>query len=287
MFFASQFKPSRVVILNQPLASPSLWNPALTENPLRSDTSKPGAYEIKFLIDESRMSQFIPVVESKMKRDSFADPKTGGYSVEGIYYETQDINVFDKTPGYSRKKFRIRRYAGGAALFLERKFKRKGIVTKRRIELDALQLVEMLQATPRTEPNPEASSESSPQTELEWFVRRLDRRMLRPTLCIAYDRVAFLQMDHLGPIRLTIDRNVGCCKLNQLGFPDRSSYQGILEGKCIVELKYREAMPTTFRQFIDDFQLKVQPVSKFRHGMLATGLASPPVGDSSEGAEPC
>lgn len=273
--------------MNQPLASPSLWNPTLSENPSRSAESKLGAYEIKFLVDESLVNEFIPVVESKMKRDSFADSQTGGYSVEGIYYETQELNVFDKTPGYSRKKFRIRRYSGGAALFLERKSKRKGIVTKRRIQLEDLQLAEMLQAVPPPKPNPQADSKSSPQTELDWFVRRLDRRMLRPTLCIAYDRVAFLQMDHLGPIRLTIDRSVGCCKFNQVGFPDRASYQRILDGKCIVELKYREAMPNTFRQFIEEFQLKVQSVSKFRHGMLATGLASPPAGESSEGTEPC
>ena len=238
-------------------------------------------------MDESLVEQLIPVVQTKMKLDSFADPKTGGYSVEGIYYETQELNVFNKTPGYSRKKFRIRRYSEGATLFLERKSKRRGIVTKRRIQLDANQLPEMLQTTSESESATTPNSDSSGPTELDWFARRLERLMLRPTLCIAYDRVAFLQMDQLGPIRLTIDRSVGCCKSNQLGFPDRSSYQRILDGKCIVELKYREALPNTFRQFIEDFQLKVQPVSKFRHGMVATGLASPQRHTDSEGAETC
>ncbi len=238
-------------------------------------------------MDESLVEQLIPVVQTKMKPDSFADPKTGGYSVEGIYYETQELNVFNKTPGYSRKKFRIRRYSEGATLFLERKSKRKGIVTKRRIQLDANQLLEMLQATPTFESLNTPNSGASGDTELKWFARRLERLQLRPTLCIAYDRVAFLQMDQLGPIRLTIDRRVGCCRLNQLDFPDRSSYQKILEGKCIVELKYREALPNTFRQFIEDFQLRVQPVSKFRHGILATGLAWPQDRTDSEGTETC
>ena len=273
--------------MNQPLASPSLWNPAASESQSRTGEVKLGAYEIKFLVDESLVEQLIPVVQTKMKPDSFADPKTGGYSVEGIYYETQELNVFNKTPGYSRKKFRIRRYSEGATLFLERKSKRKGIVTKRRIQLDANQLLEILQAIPISESANTPNSGASGDTELNWFARRLERLQLRPTLCIAYDRVAFLQMDQLGPIRLTIDRRVGCCRLNQLGFPDRSSYQKILEGKCIVELKYREALPNTFRQFIEDFQLRVQPVSKFRHGILATGLAWPQDRTDSEGTETC
>lgn len=238
-------------------------------------------------MDESLVEKLIPVVQTKMKLDAFADPKTGGYSVEGIYYETLELSVFNKTPGYSRKKFRIRRYSEGAALFLERKSKRKGFVTKRRIQLDANQIPEMLQALPTTESATTPNSGASGQTELDWFIRRLERRLLRPTLCIAYDRVAFLQMDQLGPIRLTIDRSVGCCRLTQLGFPESSSYQRILDGKCIVELKYREALPNTFRQFIEEFQLKVQPVSKFRHGMLATGLAWPRDRTDSEGTEAC
>ena len=40
------------------------------------------------------------------------------------------------------------------------------------------------------------------------------RMPLRPTLCIAYDGVAFLQMENLGPIHLTIDCGMGCCADN-------------------------------------------------------------------------
>ena len=255
----------------------------MPESQSRAIESKPGAYEIKFLLDESLVSKLIPVVQSKMQLDSFADPKTGGYSVEGIYYETHELNVFNKSPGYSQKKFRLRSYSNGGTLFLERKSKRRGIVTKRRIQLEAHQLPEMLEAKPRSEPHPG----SSYQTELDWFVRRLDRQMLRPTLRIAYDRVAFLQMDQLGPIRLTIDRSVGCCKFDQMTFPDRSSYQSILDGMCVVEFKYREALPNTFRQFMEEFQLIAQPVSKFCHGMIATGLASFRKPNNSDGAKTC
>lgn len=275
--------PSRVIILNQPLASPSLWNPSRPENGSQSGNSKAGAYEIKFLVDELLVGKLIPVVQSKMKLDPFADPHSGSYPIEGIYFETSERNVFNKTPGYSRKKFRIRRYSYGATLFLERKFKRNGIVAKKRIPLEASQLSKVL----RAEPVSNLSIEPSVQMEMDWFARRIDKLMLRPTLCIAYDRIAFLQMDQLGPIRLTIDRGVGCCRLDQMDFPNQSNYAKILEGKCIVEFKYRESLPNTFRQFIEEFQLKIQPVSKFRQGMLATGLASSDELTTSEGNETC
>ena len=273
--------------MNKPLASPSLWNPTPSADRLRNGDAKPGAYEIKFLVDESLVSQFIPVVHSKMTLDSYADPTTGGYSVEGIYYETAALNVFNKTPGYSRKKFRIRRYSQGETLFLERKSKRRGIVTKRRIQLEAQQLPDIIKASLRDQLKPEPISEPSGHTEMNWFAKRLDTLMLRPTLCIAYDRIAFLQADQLGPIRLTIDRRIGCCRLEEEGFPCRSSYKQILGGKCIVELKYRETMPSLFRQFVEEFRLEIQPVSKFRHGMLATGLATEGEPIPSKGSEAC
>ena len=229
------------------------------------------------------MNKLIGVVACRMKLDQHADPQTGGYSVEGIYYETPELNVFNRTPGYSRKKFRIRRYSEGATLFLERKAKRKGIVTKKRIQLEANRLSEVLQWSTAMD----SAAASTDRTELDWFARRIDKQKLRPTLCIAYDRVAFLQMEHHGPIRLTIDRGLGCCKLDQSDFPRKSGYQRILEGQCVVELKYREALPTTFHELIEEFQLRVQPVSKFRHGMLVTGLASPQDRSTAEGTDVC
>ena len=221
-----------------------------------------------------------------MQLDPHADPQTGGYSVEGIYFETLERDVYRRTPGYSRKKYRIRRYSQGSNVFLERKSKRKGIVTKRRLQLKTSDLAAILNGTYNgtwSLSEAEHSNESSGPTEMAWFLKRIDRLKLQPTLCIAYDRVAFLQMENLGPIRLTIDRGLGCCLLNQSHFPCKSDYQSILEGKCVVELKYREALPTVFREFIEKFKLMSQPVSKFRNAIAVAGSNTPPDCLSSKG----
>ncbi len=262
--------------MNQPLASPSLWRPKNDSSQTHSTPPKNGAFEIKFLVEESLVESLIPKVSEKMQLDPHADPKTGRYSVEGIYFETDQRDVYRRTPGYSRKKYRIRRYSEGPVVFLERKSKRDGIVSKRRLQLESSELTKVLKESyviSDRMPNAENLNESSGQSETTWFYKRLDRLKLRPTLCITYDRIAFLQMENSGPIRLTVDRSIGCCSLNQLHFPFRADYQSVLEGKCVIELKFRDVMPNNFREIIEEYKLISQPVSKFRKAMVVTGLA--------------
>ncbi len=267
-------------ILNQPLASPSLWKPELSESQQQNRTSKPGAYEIKFLIQESILEQLIPSIAARMQLDPHANPQTGGYTVEGIYFETLDGDVYRRSPGYARRKFRIRRYSGGPNIFLERKSKRKGVVSKRRTQLETSELANLLDRTlgitsrALWDDSSEPPLELNRNTEVDWFSRRIKRLKLRPMLCLNYDRIAYLQMDKLGPIRLTIDRSLGCCTMEQSQFPEKLAYRKILEGKCVVEMKYRESIPTVFREVIDEFKLVSQPVSKFRNAIVVAGLAT-------------
>ncbi len=226
-----------------------------------------------------------------MQLDPHSNPETGGYSVEGIYFETASRDVFLRTPGYSRRKYRIRRYSQGPNVFLERKAKRNGIVTKRRIQIEETRLSEiplMNNSHTRYEgialPNEVATKESNGQSDMSWFCKRIERRKLEPTLCIAYDRVAYLDSGSLGPIRLTIDRRLSCCAINQSSFPLTTNYQSILEDKCILEMKFRETLPTAFREIIDEFKLVSQPVSKFRSAVQACGLAPAVNQPTSEGA---
>ncbi len=223
-----------------------------------------------------------------MQMDPHANPQTGGYTVEGIYFETLDRDVYRRSLGYSRRKFRIRRYSGGPTIFLERKSKRKGVVSKRRTQMESCELTNLLNQTLDINSNalpevgPEPQLDSKGKTEVAWFSKRIKRLKLRPMLCLNYDRIAFLQMDNLGPIRLTVDRDLGCCTLEQSQFPEKLAYQKILEGKCVIEMKYRESVPTVFREIIEEFKLVSQPVSKFRNAIVVAGLATddPP----SEGA---
>ena len=61
-----------------------------------------------------------------------------------------------------------------------------------------------------------------------------------------------------------------------LPLPDRAFLPGIgfplLEGKNIIEVKYRVALPALFKQLTEQFKLKTQPVSKYRSGLAALDL---------------
>ena len=107
------------------------------------------------------------------------------------------------------------------------------------------------------------------------FINRFPSSELADYATIQIANVAFLQMENLGPIRLTIDRGLGCCLLNKSQFPCLSDYKSILAGKCVVELKYREVLPTVFRELIQEFKLMSQPVSKFRNAIAVAGLLYP------------
>ncbi len=260
--------------LDQPLASPSLWKRKQSAG--RITPAKQGAFEIKFLADESLAVQLVATVSTRMQLDPHADPQTLGYAVEGIYFETPEFDVFKRTQGYSRRKFRIRKYGSGETMFLERKSKRQGVVTKRRCQLEWNELKHVLSNRLAIESEEtrsvEVPTDEHNQSELSWFSSRIHRLRLRPTLCIAYERVAFLQMEEDYPIRLTIDRGLSCCPFAHASFPAKLDYCRFLEGMCVIELKYRETMPGSFREWIDDFKLISQPVSKFRNAILATGL---------------
>ena len=49
-----------------------------------------------------------------------------------------------------------------------------------------------------------------------------------------------------------------------------------MEGLNIVELKYCIALPAVFKQLVERFALKAQPVSKYRAGLALLGLSPEP-----------
>jgi hypothetical protein len=83
---------------------------------------------------------------------------------------------------------------------------------------------------------------------------------------MSYDRTARVGLASGGPMRMTIDTN-----LRVLPMPDRAFIPGVgfplIEGKCIVELKYRLTIPALFKELIETFKLAPSPVSKYRIGL--------------------
>jgi hypothetical protein len=67
-------------------------------------------------------------------------------------------------------------------------------------------------------------------------------------------------------MRMTLDTN-----LRVLPMPDRAFIPGVgfplIEGQCIVELKYRAEIPALFKELVETFKLAPSPVSKYRIGL--------------------
>jgi len=219
------------------------------------------ARELKFLVDEGRAPALREWARARLARDRFGSGSHGDdYTTTSLYFETPGFDVYHRRGSYGRSKFRIRRYGSAEVVFLERKFRTNRLLAKRRTTVPILEMDHLAAPT---------AIASWPGY---WFHRRVLLRRLSPLIQMSYDRTARVGMASAGPMRMTIDTN-----LRVLPMPDRAFIPGVgfplIEGKCIVELKYRVDVPAVFKELVETFNLAPSPVSKYRIGLGALDYA--------------
>ena len=190
------------------------------------------------------------------------------YQITSLYFDTDQFDVFHRKGSYGRSKYRIRRYGQGNLVFLERKLKTKGLVSKRRSSVEISELAQL------TKNEPERTWIG------HWYQKRLEARKLKPICQITYHRTARVQMTSLGPIRLTLDDNIQAIPIDRIGFQDRSSRDSFLKEQVILELKYRREMPELFKTLISEFAIEQQRISKYRLGVKSLGVVPQKAGDT-------
>jgi len=209
-----------------------------------------GARELKFLVDEATAV----ALESRLSESMISDPHSvnGGYSVRSLYLDTPTLDVFHRRGMHAIHKLRIRQYGSMPSLFLERKSKRAGRVLKQRLEIPGEQLADAL-AGP------------------EWFGEEIRKRHLGSVCLVGYERSAWIAAD--SDMRVTIDRSlrgriatVFDLDLGAEAFP-------VHPGRCVVEFKFLENIPSLFKVWMSDFGLQAGGHSKYRGSMRALGLA--------------
>ncbi|MBP3960372.1 polyphosphate polymerase domain-containing protein [Gemmata sp. G18] len=236
------------------LESPSLFNPA-------AGADSATAYEVKFLLTEEQAAEVVARVTGKLALDPYADPALGNaYITTSVYTDTPNFDVFYRTEGYDRDKFRVRRYGLTGPVFVERKTKNGDKVRKHRVRISASEVPDL------------AAPELNGEWAGEWFHSQLLQKQLRPVCRVAYERVAYLGTADGGTVRLTFDRNIrgvlaGEWKLEAVG-PVPA-----LVDKVVTEFKFRTAMPALFKGIVADLGLTPTPVSKYRTFVHAAGLA--------------
>lgn len=219
------------------------------------------ALEIKFLVTLEMAAQIREWARFRL----LPDPNGGGkdrdaYQITSLYFDTSNFDVYRRQGSFGRSKYRIRRYGNGEVTFLERKLRTGSLLAKRRCIV----------------PIPELETLAAPEPRRDWagfwFHRRLIARELKPVCRITYNRIARAQMTPMGPIRLTLDENLRARPVT--GF-ELEYHPGpvILDGKVVLELKFRREMPALFKYLVEEFTLAPQRFSKYRQAIDSLGLA--------------
>ncbi len=220
---------------------------------LDRDDDAGAAYEIKFLIDEAIAVRLERRAAEFLERDAFSDPASGGsYRTTTVYFDTPGFDVLNRSPGFRRRKYRLRRYGQDQVVFLERKTRREDRVRKRRDSVPLAALGAALHVD---------------TVVAEWFATEVADRDLRPVCRMSYRRTAFNGTADGGGVRLTFDRDI-------VGVPTSSSEpvpvdgaKPLLPGQVVCEMKFRVAMPAVFKALVAEFGLTPSAVSKYRRLM--------------------
>src|SRR5438093_147544 len=120
------------------------------------------AFELKFQLPAAEAH----VIEVWARQNLTPDPhgQHGTYRITSVYCDTPQLDVFHRSPGYRRRKYRLRRYGDSPDVYLERKTRRGDRVKKKRAAVPAEELSLL------------AAADAPPEWAGGWFLRRLGKR---------------------------------------------------------------------------------------------------------------
>lgn len=273
----------RNTALNDPALSPSLQSIRSQNGNISggSHSPRPGAYELKFLLPLESAEGLLEEVNKSLTWDSHGTEPAAqgligsGYWIESLYTDTPEWSVYHRQPGFGQRKYRIRRYGDSDWVFLERKRKRQGLVTKRRTQIDLSGSAWL-------------GSEEWPDTFAEhaWFHRRLRMRSLNAVARVRYFRRALMGVGQFGTIRVTVDTHLSCratCSFDWVG-SERNGHPlsvPLMDDHAIVEFKFAVVVPHQFRTWIDAFGLNRTSCSKYRTAVDTLELRTQGAGGDS------
>jgi hypothetical protein len=217
------------------------------------------AYELKFLLDEARAAELEARARARLALDPHGEAALGGaYRITTLYCDTPALHMYWRSPSYRRRKFRVRRYGAEETAYLERKTRKADRVAKKR-QLAALGELPLLGREPGAD------------WPCGWFHRQLAARDLRPVALVAYERVALIGQGADGALRLTFDRRLRGVRWQEWSVPGVERGAAFLEGRVIVEMKFRTALPGLFQELMARFRLQPTAASKYRQCIDACG----------------
>ena len=210
--------------------------------------------EIKFLTDPRQRA----LVERAFREHMAPDPH-GESTICNIYYDTPDFRLVRASmakPVY-KEKLRMRSYGRvgpGDPVFLELKKKYKGVVYKRRIELEQHRAAAFMAGRA---PLPE---DSQIGREIEYFLRFYGE--LEPAVYLCYDRSAYFSREDPN-LRATFDRDIRFRREDMSLLSRPGGQQLLLPGQSLLEVKAAGALPLWLAETLDRARIRQVSFSKY------------------------
>jgi hypothetical protein len=180
----------------------------------------------------------------------------GVYRTTSLYLDTPVLDIYHKTRGYRRSKYRLRRYGSEEWVHMERKIRRGDRVRKSRDQISLADVPRLVDADGGG----------------AWFGPLIRRRSLRPICWISYTRTAFAAATLSGPVRLTLDRDVMGTTASTWTVPAGVEGRTLLPGEVILELKFRSSLPALFHDLLGVLPSRLAGVSKYGRCVEAWNL---------------
>ena len=210
-------------------------------------------YEKKYMMTAGQYEALWAELSPRLRPDEYFSS-----TVCSLYYDTDDYSLIRHSiqkPVY-KEKLRLRSYGipnDASPVFVELKKKFKGIVYKRRIELEKAQAENWLDGGP-------APDDSQISREIDWVLNRYE---LSPKIIICCDREAWVDKEN-SELRFTFDKNIRY-REDELNLSLGSQGRLLLEdGSVLMEIKMPETSPLWLAELLS--RHKVFPAGFSKYG---------------------
>ena len=235
-------------------------------------------FEFKYILPRAVRDDLESELQYFIELDPFVEKQPGKkYLVRSLYYDNQAMACYyEKIDGVKRRaKFRVRTYTDvegdGTASFLEIKGRHNAQVFKHRTELAAGGSCAEASDNFYDETTRNVLGRLEEGAIKSQFICDLHKKALAPKMLIDYRRRPYFSK-YDPEFRLTFDDSLSSAATSRL-FPRAwEPHRRFLPGYTILEVKFRQLVPSWFHRIIQTFELRRISVSKYCAGVEAFDL---------------
>lgn len=213
-------------------------------------------HEQKFLCSEEQLRLIENRLKYIMKKDSHTDD-LGKYLIRSIYFDDIYRTCFyENENGIDpRQKFRIRTYNFSSdRIFLEKKYKNRGMTGKESCEIDYDIYMKMIKGE-------DLKDHLGENKLLDELILLRNNRLFKPKIMVEYIRTPYIYT--LGNVRVTFDRSIAASNDLKMFDEQIKKISVLANNKHILEVKYDDYLPDAIRNLVNNGHLIQTTFSKY------------------------